>query len=120
AQTRDAARRAAEEESDISPSSIASPTSAVSPTSPRGPSRRTTDLERSGELSPSQKRPRRDSLLTGFSLFSRSKTEPVLPTTTKTSKPATRVKTDPITPAVTALRSIEKEKKRLSSSLHSS
>ncbi|KAF2475285.1 uncharacterized protein BDR25DRAFT_391492 [Lindgomyces ingoldianus] len=95
---RDAARRAAEEDDEVAP---------PSPVSPRGLTRRNTVRERLQEPPSSQQRTRRNSLLSGLSLFGRSKTEPVVPTS-KSIKPVARVKTDPV------------EKERSSSSRQSS
>jgi hypothetical protein len=77
---RDAARRAAEEDSEGVH---------ASPVTPRGPSRRNTS-ERHGKPLPPV---RRNSLLAGFSLFGRSKNESSVPVA-KASKPVARVRID--------------------------
>lgn len=103
---RDAARRAAEEDDETVP---------ASPITPRTPTRRHTG-ERRREAPPPA---RRNSLLGNFSLFGRSKTEPVVPSA-KPIKPVARVRTDPAEAPSSPVEVLRKERQDRASSQHSS
>lgn len=99
---RDAARRAAEEDDEPAPES---------PVTPRESTRRRTS-DRRREPPP----PRRNSILGG--LFGRSKTDPIV-SSSRTIKPVSRVRTDPVEIPSSPVKALRKEDARPSSQ-HSS